>query len=62
MPPRRRSNISKKCATSALASLLHGCTDERLASFTGAGLASSYNVPLDRAQEMLAQARQGRLL
>lgn len=62
MPPRSRSNLPQNRAVSALASLLHGCTDERLASFTGASLASSYNVPLERAEAMLAAARQGRLL
>lgn len=59
---RRRSTVSKKCAATALVSLLHGCTDERLASFTAASLAASYNVPLERAAEMLAAARQGRML
>lgn len=58
----RKPNITQKSAVTALFSLLHGCTDERLASFTAASLAGSYNVSLDRAAEMLAAARQGRLL
>lgn len=63
MPPRhRKSNISQKRAQTALISLLHGCTDERLASFTAASLSGSYNVPVERAEQLLAQARQGRLL
>jgi hypothetical protein len=54
--------LSQKRAASALASLLTGCTEERLASFTASGLASAYNVPLPRVETMLASARQGRLL
>lgn len=59
---RRQSNISEKRAIAALTSLLYGCKKDRLATFTGASLAASYNVPLNRAEALLAAARQGRLL
>jgi hypothetical protein len=65
MPPvshHRRPNLSQKRAASALTSLLTGCTDERLSTFTASGLASQYNVPLAEVEAMLANARQGRLL
>lgn len=42
--------------------LLTGCTKERLASFTPAALAASYNVPITTAEQMLSRARQGNLL
>jgi hypothetical protein len=57
---RRTSQLSSKRAAAALAQLLSGCTSERLASFTAAGLAATHNVPLSRAEAMLAAARQGR--
>jgi hypothetical protein len=57
-----KANMSRKKAENALTALLYGCTDERLRGFTAEGLAASYNVPLPRAGEMLAQARRGRRL
>lgn len=61
MPPRhRKSNMSQKRAQCALTNLLFGCTDERLAGFTAASLASSYRVPLARVEMMLADARRAR--
>jgi hypothetical protein len=59
---RRRAQISKANATAALTRLLYGCTPERLAGFTAQYLAASYAVPLDKAEQMLSAARQGRLL
>jgi hypothetical protein len=59
---RRTSQLSSKRAAAVLAQLLSGCTSERLASFTAAGLAGSYNVPVAKAEVMLAAARQGRLV
>jgi hypothetical protein len=59
---RRAGTISKKSAASALTQLLCGCTPERLAGFTAASLAGSYNVPIDKAEALLARARQGRLV
>lgn len=56
-----RTAISQKRATAALTMLLTGCKPEQLSSFTAAGLASSYNVPVATAEKMLARARQGRL-
>jgi len=56
------SQISAKGARAQLVQLLHGCTKERLASFTAAGLARSWNVPEATAAELLAKARQGRLV
>jgi hypothetical protein len=58
--PRRTSKISARRARSALTSLLIGCTAERLASFTAAGLSASYAVPRDEAERMLDRARAGR--
>lgn len=55
-------SISQTRAATALTQLLCGCTPERLASFTAAGLAGSYNVPLPQVEAMLAKARQGTLL
>jgi hypothetical protein len=52
--------ISQKRATAALSILLYGCTAERLAGFTAAGLAGSYNVPLATAEQMLSAARKVR--
>lgn len=61
MTPRRHPiRISKKSAESALASLLYGCTPARLASFTTASLAGSYNVPVAKVEQMLERARSGR--
>jgi hypothetical protein len=59
---RRTSQLSGNKAKAALAQLLAGCTKERLAGFTAASLSASYNVPHDKAEELLARARQGRLL
>jgi hypothetical protein len=53
--------ISAKRAAAALQQLLYGCTDERLAGFTAAGLAGSYNVPVETAERMLSGARLARL-
>jgi hypothetical protein len=61
-PGRGTKQLSRKRATGALAMLLSGCTQERLAGFTAASLASSYNVPLAKAAELLDRARQGRLV
>jgi hypothetical protein len=58
----RTSSLSSKRAKAALQQLLTGCREERLAGFTAAGLASSYNVPVAEAEKMLARARQGRML
>jgi hypothetical protein len=57
-----RSHISKASAAAALTRLLCGCTHERLASFTAKSLALSYDVSVEKAEQMLARARQGRLL
>jgi hypothetical protein len=54
------SRISSKRAQSALCSLLSGCTDERLAGFTAASLAASYNVSLETAERMLVGVRKAR--
>ena len=53
-------NVSRKRARAALSMLLAGCTNERLAGFTAAGLAASYNVSPAKAEEMLAAARKAR--
>jgi hypothetical protein len=53
-------NITQKRARAALSQLLYGCTAERLAGFTAAGLAGSYNVPLATAEQMLSAARKVR--
>lgn len=58
----RRGNISSKRAAASLAMLLAGCTAERLAGFTAAALSAAYNAPPAKAEEMLARARQGRLV
>lgn len=47
-------------ARAALSMLLSGCKPEQLASFTAAGLAGSYNVPLATVETMLAAAKIGR--
>jgi hypothetical protein len=52
--------MSRKQAESALAMLLAGCVDERLAGFTPESLSGSYNVPKERAAAMLADARRRR--
>lgn len=54
--------ISSKRAATALQTLLIGCTKEKLASFTAVGLAGSYNVTVAQAEQLLAKAKQGRLL
>jgi hypothetical protein len=54
--------LSRKRATAALSQLLCSCTAERLAEFTAAGLAATHNVTVDKADEMLSRARQGRLV
>jgi hypothetical protein len=51
------ARLSAKRATGALTSLLYGCTAERLAGFTAAGLAKSWNVSVDVAERMLVAAR-----
>jgi hypothetical protein len=58
----RTAQITQAKAATALTCLLYGCTKERLAGFTAQGLSGSYNVPVAKAEEMLARARQGRLL
>jgi hypothetical protein len=40
--------------------LLTGCTAERLAGFTAATLAGSYNVKIETAERMLQGARRSR--
>jgi hypothetical protein len=52
--------ISAKRAAAALQQLLYGCTDERLAGFTAAGLAGSYRVTVETAERMLCGARAAR--
>ncbi len=52
--------MSRKQAEMALAMLLSGCVDERLAGFTAESLSASYNVPKVRAETMLADARRRR--
>lgn len=61
---RRRgpSTISRKRSRAALTSLLYGCKPEMLRGFTAEGLAGAYNVTPKNAEEMLASARQGRLV
>lgn len=54
------TKLSRPRATAALTNLLYGCTAERLAGFTAAGLSNSYNVPVARAERMLGDARRGR--
>lgn len=62
MPRGRGSKkLSSKRAKASLALMLHGCTDERLASFTPQSLCSSWNVSLATVEQMLANARQGRM-
>jgi hypothetical protein len=58
----RTSSMTAKRAKAALSMLLAGCTAERLAGFTAAGLSSSYNVSIAEAEKMLAATRQGRLV
>jgi hypothetical protein len=53
--------LSRKRAESAVVMLLTGCKPERLAGFTPASLAASYNITIERAEELLTRARQGRL-
>lgn len=55
-----KASLSARKAETALTALLYGCTAERLAGFSGAGLAASYNVPLPRAEAMLAEAKRRR--
>lgn len=55
-----QAQMSQRKAVAAVASLLSGCTAERLAAMSAASLAGSYNVPLDKAEEMLAAARKVR--
>lgn len=57
MRGRGPTRISKKSADAALTMLLVGCTAERLAGFTAASLAGSYNVKLETAERKLADAR-----
>jgi hypothetical protein len=59
---RGTKQLSSKRATGALVNLLTGCTAERLAGFTAASLAASYNVTPEKAAELLNRARQGRML
>ncbi len=54
------SRISRKNAAQSLALLLHGCTPERLRSFTVEELTKTHKVRRDQAEQMLAQARAGR--
>jgi hypothetical protein len=54
------AKLSSKRATAALQQLLCGCTVERLAGFTAAGLAATHNVKLAEAERMLDAARRGR--
>lgn len=56
-PKKRPSSVRAKAS---LSMLLNGCTAERLAGFTAAGLSASYNVPIAQASVMLAAARLGR--
>lgn len=60
----RRSYGSKrlpqKRAIAALSMLLSGCKLEQLNGFTAQGLAGSYNVPLAKAETMLAAAKMAR--
>lgn len=51
---------TRKSAAMSLTLLLHGCRPEQLASFTGASLSASYNVPLAVAEKMLAAVREAR--
>lgn len=68
MPRRRTGNalsypnahLSRKKAESALTMLLVGCTAERLQGFTATGLAASYNVPVERVEALLGDARRRR--
>lgn len=57
-----KANLSSKRAKAALQMLLTGCAPDRLAGFTAASLASSYNVPIAEADKLLSAARQGRML
>jgi hypothetical protein len=54
------ARLSAKRATAALTNLLYGCTAERLAGFTAAGLAKSWNVSVATAERMLVAARSER--
>jgi hypothetical protein len=58
--PHRTTNISGKKARASLSMLLSGCTRERLAEFTPEKLSAMWNVPLARAQAMLAEAKERR--
>ena len=60
MMRRRPSHISSKRAEAALSMLLTGCTAERLAGFTAAALAGSYNVKIEIVERMLQGARRSR--
>lgn len=57
-----KASLSQKRATAALSMLLSGCKDERLASFSAAGLSAAYNVPVATVERMLAAARLARNL
>ena len=54
------AHLSQKQARASLAMLLNGCTVERLAGFTAAHLAATYNVPAGTVETMLRDAREGR--
>lgn len=54
------AQLSQKKAELALTMLLYGCTVERLGGFTAGGLATSYNVPVVRAETLLVDARRRR--
>lgn len=55
-----KAQFSRRKAATALTMLLSGCTDERLAGFTAAGLAGSYNVTVAEAERLLSTVRQVR--
>lgn len=52
--------ITQQAARTQLASLLSGCTDERLAAFTVGGLARIHRVPEREIEYELTIARQRR--
>lgn len=55
-----KAHLPANRAKAALSMLLNGCKAERLAGFTAASLAASYNVPVEQAAAMLDAARRGR--
>lgn len=59
-PSRPNAQLSQKKAEVALTMLLYGCTVDRLGGFTAGGLATSYNVPIVRAEALLSDARRRR--